>query len=146
MANWKTTVAGLIAAVIIALQTVMETLQHGTAINWYQIGIAFAIAALGILAKDINPSTPAIALLFCLPFLKGCASTKTSLVSATLSNGHTYPLVLEVTENTPFGVKLLAEFGATVQETINTKAAEYRKLYPKATITELMGTEKRTLN
>lgn len=84
-------------------------------------------------------------ILIALPLLS-CASTQMQLVSATLSNGDQFPLCLEVTQKTPFKVALLAVFCANVQQEIDTKVSEYKKIYPNATITEYMGKESRKLN
>lgn len=52
MRNWKTTLAGLLAAVFTALATgVMET---G---DWRAIGLTVALAVFGFVAKDRNVST-----------------------------------------------------------------------------------------
>ncbi len=85
------------------------------------------------------------AILIALPLLS-CASTQTQLVSGTLSNGDQFPLCLEVTQKTPFKVTLIAAFCANVQQEIDAKAAEYRKIYPNAAITEYMGKESKKLN
>jgi hypothetical protein len=143
MKNWKTTVAGIITGSIVILQTIDSTLQSGTSINWYQIGIGFAIMVLGVVAKDFNITI--IAPIFIMPLLNGCASPQIGIVSATLSNGDQFPLCMEVSEKTLVGVKLLVVFCANAQQEIDAKAAEYRKIYPYATITEHMGKETRKL-
>jgi hypothetical protein len=143
MKNWKTTLAGIITGSIVILQTIASTLQSGGSINWYQIAIGFAIMALGVVSKDFN--TTAIALIFTMPLLNSCASPQIGIVSATLSNGDQFPLCMEVSEKTLIGVNLLAVFCANAQQEINAKAAEYRKIYPYATITEHMGKETRKL-
>lgn len=48
MKNWKTTILGALAAIIIAIQPLIETGE----INWKSVVIAAAIAALGYFAKD----------------------------------------------------------------------------------------------
>jgi hypothetical protein len=145
MKDWKTTIAGLIAGAITILQTILANMQNGTPINWAQIGIGFAIIALGVFAKDIGGTT-ALMLILASPLLNGCASTQTAIVSGTLSNGDKFPLCLEVTQPSPIGgVTLIAAFCANVQSQIDTKVAEYRTLYPNATVTELVGTESRKL-
>lgn len=67
--------------------------------------------------------------------INGCASTQMELTAGTLSNGHKYPLCIEVTQKVPLGgVTLLAAFCANAQTEVDAKAAEYRALYPNATI------------
>jgi hypothetical protein len=68
------------------------------------------------------------------------------LVSATLSNGDQFPLCIEVSEKTTLGFKLIAAFCATAQQEIDVKAAEYRKLFPNAAITQYTGKEAKQLN
>jgi hypothetical protein len=150
MKNWQTTVVGIIGALIIALQTIANTIQTGEAINWWQIGLAFVIATLGIVAKDAFGNTPTtifVLLVLASPFMTSCASTQTALVSGTLSNGDKFPLCLEITEKSPIGgMTLLAAFCANAQMDIEQKATQYRTMYgPNARIVELIGPEKRQL-
>lgn len=53
MKDWKTTLPGLIAAGIIAEQTIAANQSH-TPINWAIIGLAFCIGALGVFAKQVG--------------------------------------------------------------------------------------------
>lgn len=146
-----TTVAGILAGLSIIAEQVRQMVNEGTPINWLSVVLAASIMVLGVFSKGIGNGAPPVppaglVLLFLLvPMLSSCASTKTSIVSATFSNGDKFPLCLEVTEQTPFGVKLLAGFCATVQQDIDAKAAEYRAVYPRARITELKGPERVTL-
>ncbi len=48
MKNYKTTITGILLAIIVAVQPLIET---GT-INWSKVLLAGAVAALGILARD----------------------------------------------------------------------------------------------
>lgn len=50
MKNWKTTLFGCLAAVVIAVQPIIVTGN----IDWGKIGIAALIAAFSYFAKDIN--------------------------------------------------------------------------------------------
>lgn len=50
MKNWKTTLAGCIGA---ALLVVLNLYQTGT-VDWRTLVMAAAIAAVGVLAKDLN--------------------------------------------------------------------------------------------
>lgn len=50
MKNWKTTLFGALAAVVIAIQPIIAT---GT-IDWKAVGLAALVAALGYFAKDSN--------------------------------------------------------------------------------------------
>lgn len=151
-----TTIAGIAAGLAAILQTVSDTIQAGKPLNWLQIVLGIGIMVLGVYAKGIEKAPPAaavmlqgfgttVALMLALMCLQACASTKTELTSATFANGHRYPLCLEVTQQTPFGVELLAGFCANVQKQIDEKAAQYRATYPRATITELRGPERFTL-
>lgn len=51
MKNWKTTILGAIAAILVAIQPIIEAAQGGE-INWVQLGFAAALAAMGYLSKD----------------------------------------------------------------------------------------------
>lgn len=50
MKNWKTTLVGLLIAVLIAIQPIIET---GEA-KWTAVILAAAIAAFGFIAKDFD--------------------------------------------------------------------------------------------
>ena len=50
MKNWKTTLVGLLIAVLIAIQPIIET---GEA-KWTTVILAAAIAAFGFIAKDFD--------------------------------------------------------------------------------------------
>jgi hypothetical protein len=52
MRNWKTTLLGLLAAVIIALQPLLDQGE----VTWKSLLLAAAIAALGYFAKDKDVS------------------------------------------------------------------------------------------
>jgi hypothetical protein len=54
MKNLKTTLTGLIGGLIVALPTIIQSAVHGTNIEWKQIGLGIAFAALGLLSKDFN--------------------------------------------------------------------------------------------
>ena len=149
--NWKTTLAGILIAGEAVIQAIVTDLTSGATIPWKALIIQFVIGVGLVFAKDFNVSSVTTAastvlLFITLPILTSCASTKTAIVSGTLSNGDKFPLCLEVTQQSPTGgVTLLAAFCAAVQTQIDTKAAEYRTLYPNATITELMGPESKKL-
>ena len=55
MKNWKTTIAGAIAAILLAIQPIIEAAQGGE-INWQQLGFAVILALFGYLAKDAGVS------------------------------------------------------------------------------------------
>ena len=64
MTNYKTTIAGLVAAVAAALIPVLQKGGFNLSEDWPKLLIAVAIAVLGLLAKDHDvtggtPSTPA---------------------------------------------------------------------------------------
>ena len=50
MKNWKTTLAGCIGAAVLV---VLNLYQTGT-VDWRTLVMAAAIAAVGVLAKDLN--------------------------------------------------------------------------------------------
>lgn len=50
MKNWKTTLVGVLLAVVVAIQPIVSTGK----VDWGQLVIAALIAALGVLAKDFN--------------------------------------------------------------------------------------------
>jgi hypothetical protein len=50
MTNWKTTLCGCLAAIMIAIAPI---LQSGT-VDWKALVIAALVAAFGFLAKDFN--------------------------------------------------------------------------------------------
>lgn len=146
LANWKTTLAGIIVAGDAIIQAIAADLTSGATIPWKTLIVQFIIGIGLALAKDFNNITPAIVIIIALPLLNSCTSTTTQIVSGTLSNGDQFPLCLEVIQKTPFKVSLLAAFCATTQQEINVKTVEYRKVYPNAAITEYMGKESRKLN
>ena len=50
MKNWKTTVVGIIVAVCVAIQPLIEN----EGVKWYTVVLAAAIAAFGFVAKDFD--------------------------------------------------------------------------------------------
>lgn len=50
MKSWKTTLAGYIPAVILAVETILKDEK----IDWWKVLLAVAIAILGHLAKDFD--------------------------------------------------------------------------------------------
>ncbi len=50
MKNWRTTIAGALAAAVIAIQPIVATGN----VDWKAVGVAAAVAALGYFAKDNN--------------------------------------------------------------------------------------------
>ena len=50
MKNWKTTLVGVLLAVVVAIQPIVST----GIVDWGLLVIAALIAALGVLAKDFN--------------------------------------------------------------------------------------------
>lgn len=54
MKNWKTTVAGVAAGMVLVLDGVKDTLAHGQPIQWTMVVLGLAIAALGAVAKDFT--------------------------------------------------------------------------------------------
>jgi uncharacterized membrane protein YjjB (DUF3815 family) len=57
--NWKTTVAGLVAAAGLVMPMIADALQNGAPIHWGTILAAFAMAALGVKAKDASGNVQA---------------------------------------------------------------------------------------
>jgi hypothetical protein len=65
--------------------------------------------------------------------LAGCGAS-TQMTSATFATGDQFPLCVVVKQSTPFGVKLVAGFCATVESDLQAKAVELQKLYPAARV------------
>jgi hypothetical protein len=53
MTNWKTTLIGLLTAIAVGVQPIVET----GVIDWKRIGLAALIAALGYVAGDAKKPT-----------------------------------------------------------------------------------------
>jgi hypothetical protein len=54
VANLKTTIAGITGGLLLVLPQIQNALTTGAVINWWQVGLGFVVAVLGILAKDFN--------------------------------------------------------------------------------------------
>ena len=52
MLNWKTTLLGLTAALMLVLQGPVEQLGNGQPVDWFVVLQAVAIAVFGYFAKD----------------------------------------------------------------------------------------------
>lgn len=55
MKNWKTTVLGAIAAILVAIQPIIDAASGGE-INWTQLAFAAALAVMGYFTKDAGVS------------------------------------------------------------------------------------------
>ena len=54
MKNWKTTVAGILGALVTWLPQLQASLADGKAINWSVMGLGLVVLLLGVFAKDLN--------------------------------------------------------------------------------------------
>lgn len=54
MKSWKTTLIGVLGALITWLPQIQQALSEGKDINWSVMGIGLAILVLGAFAKDFN--------------------------------------------------------------------------------------------
>lgn len=55
MKNYRTTILGAIAAILVAIQPIIEAAGGGE-INWTQLAFAAALAVMGYLSKDAGVS------------------------------------------------------------------------------------------
>ena len=55
--SWKTSVAGILAAIMLVMPGVQKNLEDGTPVSWMAIIGAVAMAVGGILARDADKSS-----------------------------------------------------------------------------------------
>ncbi len=56
MKNWKTTLFGALAAIMVILDGTVRQLAAGTDVDWLKVGLGIGIAIFGYFAKDFNIS------------------------------------------------------------------------------------------